>query len=313
VETLPNRFCAVWKGGPGDGKSNIDIKMNVGIWLSLYENGQWSEAMQIVKSENSVCWNPVLCKFSEKEILLFFRIGKDPRNAVAFLKRSCDGGKTWSDQEILPAGILGPTKCKPIITSDGTLVCPSSFQAGNPEDAYKATALWIDISKDKGKHWQKIGPLEIPNSKFGAIEPALFYDSQGRLKLFCRDRSYKMGEKGFICTATSIDNGYSWSQLEPTLLPNPDSAIDIVDLGKGKIVLLYNHSHTCRYPLHLAISQDGGDSWSAPYVIDESGEFPSGILSTDGKLHVTYAVTHSKSDQRRIRHCVIDLSYLLAN
>jgi predicted neuraminidase len=128
--------------------------------------------------------------------------------------------------------------------------------------------------------------------------------------MFCRDRANKIGEKGYIWTAISMDDGLTWSELEQTSLPNPDSAIDIVDLGKGKIILIYNHSHTCRYPLNLAISLDGGDHWSDPYVIDELGEFPAGFLGSDGKLHITYAVTCMDSEQRRIRHVVVDLSLL---
>lgn len=310
VETTAGSFCAVWKGGPGEGKSNIDIKKNVGIWLSLYAGGGWSEPRQIVAAENSVCWNPVLCKLSEKEILLFGRIGKTPRDAASFLKRSFDGGHSWTEEEILPAGISGPTKCKPVVTAEGTVICPSSIAVGNAEDSLKATAVWIDISEDKGIHWKKVGPLELPSRKFGVIEPALVHDSLGRLRLFCRDRAHKIGEQGFIWTSTSHDGGFSWSELKQTALPNPDSGIDAVDLGEGKLALLYNHSHTCRYPLNLALSLDGGDSWSAPYVLDESGEFPSAFLASDGRLHVTYAVAPKNGEQRRIKHLVIDLSQM---
>ena len=32
IETTSGILCAVWKGGPGKGKSNVDIKQNVGVW-----------------------------------------------------------------------------------------------------------------------------------------------------------------------------------------------------------------------------------------------------------------------------------------
>jgi predicted neuraminidase len=310
VETAPGCFCAVWKGGPGDGKSNIDIEKNVGIWLSLYTADGWSEPKEIVRAESSVCWNPVLCPLSEQEILLFFRIGPDPRRTVSFLKRSFDGGHHWTKEEILPAGIVGPTKCRPIVTSVGTLLCPSSVAVGDPEGLFKATAVWIDLSEDGGRHWKKIGPLELPNRKFGVIEPTLFYDHLGRLRMLCRDRANKIGEKGFIWAAVSIDEGLSWSEFEQTSLPNPDSGIATVDLGTGKIILLYNHSHVDRYPLNLAISLDGGEHWSDPYVLDASGEFPAGFLAADGGLHITYAVASVSGGQRRIKHVIVDLSQL---
>src|ERR1700674_2258523 len=37
VETAPGKFSAVWKGGAGVGKSNIDFTENVGIWISQYD------------------------------------------------------------------------------------------------------------------------------------------------------------------------------------------------------------------------------------------------------------------------------------
>lgn len=92
VETMPGSLCAVWKGGIGKGKSNIDMEGNVGVWLSLFDGSAWSTPKEIVHSSQSVCWNPILCKMSSGELLLFYRIGPDPRRAVSFLKRSSDGG-----------------------------------------------------------------------------------------------------------------------------------------------------------------------------------------------------------------------------
>lgn len=43
IETIPNHLCVVWKGGPGEGKSNIDLKGNVGIWMSHFDGNLWSE------------------------------------------------------------------------------------------------------------------------------------------------------------------------------------------------------------------------------------------------------------------------------
>ena len=149
-------------------------------------------------------------------------------------------------------------------------------------------------------------PLELAHRKFGVIEPALFFDREGYLHMFCRDRANKIGEVGYIWETVSCDQGLHWSEFKQTPFPNPDSAFDIVELGDGKIVLIYNHSHTLRFPLHLAISSDGGEHWSQPLVLDSIGEFPAGIFASDRCIHVTYAVTCPLSLQRRIKHVVID-------
>jgi predicted neuraminidase len=310
AETSDGNFCAVWKGGPGIGKSNRDIKKNIGIWSCLFDGNQWSDPIEIVSARRSVCWNPVLFHYPSKDLLLFYRIGPNPRHTVSFVKRSKDGGQTWSKEEILPAGIRGPTKNKPILNAEGILLCPSSFAVGEPDEEYKATSCWVEMTEDQGYHWKKIGPLELPGRPFGVIEPAFFYATQGRLKMYCRDRAHKMGEIGYIWEAVSLDEGLHWSAFTQTHFPNPDSALDVIDMGEGRLMLIYNHSHTDRFPLHFAVSFDGGTQWSEPYVLDDVGEFPAAILSKEGQIHITYAAPSKHSEQRRIKHVVMNFDVL---
>ena len=233
---------------------------------------------------------------------------------MAFVKRSFDAAHVWAEPEILPAGIIGPSKNKPVVLEDGTMICPSSLQVGPPEGMYKATAVWIDISRDGGKTWIKRGPLTIPDQPFGVIEPALFFDKEGNLHLFCRDRALRDGRiDGHIWSAVSKDLGNTWSPLEKTDLPNPDSAFDIVDMGNGNLVLIYNPSQTERFPFTIAISVDGGKNWENKCNLEEkTGEMPAAILSHDGLIHATYAY-EIESGQRRIKHVLIDPAKLFAN
>ena len=313
LETSPGKFCALWKGGPGTGKCNFSIPENVGIWQSDFDGESWSPPREIVSAPKSVCWTPIVCKNPTGEILLFYRIGPDPRLVSSFLKRSPDGGKSWSPEEMLPAGIIGPTKTKPFFAKNGTLVSPSSVEVGHPDDLYKATACWVEISDDNGHHWKKVGPLELQERKFGVIEPTFFHDKEGNLRMLCRDRAHRIGEKGFVQMAISKDEGLSWSEFLQTTLPNPDSGVDVADLGNGKIVVVYNHSHTNRFPLNAAVSMDGGDTWSDPFVLDEKGEFPSAIVASSGLIHVTYAVTPPGHEQRRIKHIVINPEKMMSS
>lgn len=307
IESSPGTLCVVWKGGPGKGMSNIDIKKNVGIWLSLFENGKWSIPKQIVQAPNSVCWTPVLTKYPSGKLVLFYRIGFDPRHTISLFKCSLDGGVNWSDAEILPAGIVGPTKSKPIFDDEGNMICGSSVEVGSPDDGLKATACWIEILSND-HHWTKYGPIEIPEKRFGCIEPTLFWGNNGALKMLCRDRSNRVGLMGWIWTAESFDKGKTWSELKKTTLANPDAGIDTLSLSNEKILLIYNDSHTDRYPLTLAFSNDHGNSWVPLFNLeDESGEFPSTTLDSQGFVHVTYAYTPFGKTQRRIKHVVVDL------
>jgi predicted neuraminidase len=307
VEVSPGVLCAAWKGGYGKGKSNRDMKQKVGIWLSFFKEGHWSQPKEIVRSPTSVCWTPVLHKGVNGELLLFYRIGTDPRHTISMIKRSFDGGLSWSPEEILPAGIIGPTKSKPLVDKEGNMICGSSVEAGSPEDEFKATACWIEILS--GQQWSKYGPLEIPSKRFGCIEPALFFAKDGTLKMLCRDRSNRVGAEGWIWASESKDRGKTWCKLSKTNLPNPDSGIEVLALSNDNILLIYNNSHTNRYPLSIALSKDSGDSWSLLFNIEEqSGEFPSAAIDSQGYLHVIYAWTPTGKNQRQIKHVIMDVS-----
>lgn len=309
IETSPGILCAVWKGGPGKGMSNSDMKQGVGVWSSLFKNGAWNSPQQIVQAPSSVCWTPILAKDQGGKLLLFYRMGPDPRHTISLVKCSLDGGVNWSDAEILPAGIVGPTRSKPIIDNEGTMIVGSSVEVGSPDDELKATACWIETFSTDHR-WSKYGPIEIPGKKFGCIEPTLFWGNNGSLRLLCRDRSNKIGLKGWIWTAESNDKGKTWSELKPTSLPNPDSGMDTLSLGE-KILLVYNNSHKERYPLTVALSKDYGNSWAPLFNLEErTGEFPSIALDAQGLVHVTYAYTPVGKTQRRIKHVVLDLFYL---
>lgn len=311
IETRPGTLFAVWKGGPGKGLSNIDMNQNVGIWFSQFQNGKWNIPKQIVQALNSVCWTPVLTKYPSGELVLFYRMGSSPRHATSLFKRSFDDGASWTDAEILPAGIVGPTKSKPIFDSMGNMICGSSIEVGSPDDELKATACWIEILSNDHR-WTKYGPIEIPKQRFGCIEPTLFLGSNGSLKLLCRDRSHTIGLKGWIWTAESSDKGKTWSELKKTALPNPDSGIETLSLGKEKILLIYNDSHTQRHPLTVALSNDYGNTWVPLFNLeDESGEFPSAILDSQGMVHITYAFTTNGKIQRRVKHVVMDLKKII--
>lgn len=304
IEISPGKLCAVWKGGPGKGKSNVEIKENIGVWISFFKDNEWSPAEEIVSAPKSVCWNPVLVKQPNGTLILFYRVGSIPRQSISLFKTSEDGGISWSREEILPAGIVGPTKAKPLFGAKGEMICGSSVSVGDPGEEFKATACWIEVFVND--RWSKYGPIEIPGRKFGCIEPVLFWGADDNLKMVCRDRSSKIGLEGWIWIAESKDQGKTWSEFKKTNLPNPDSGVEVVAFDPIHILMIYNHSQTNRYPLSLALSQDSGNSWQPLFNIeDESGEFPSATLDSKGYVHIVYAWCPPGKSQRQIKHVVL--------
>lgn len=231
---------------------------DVGIWISKLKNNSWEKPKEIINEKNIPCWNPVLFTMPSGEILLFYKVGKNPHEWSGFVKRSFNNGKTWESPEIFPAGVYGPIKNKPLLLKDGTLLCGSSTES------YKAWSCWVDITKDKGKTWQKSSPIIDPNNSLGIIQPTIFFIQNCNLKMLTRSNKQRK-----IFSATSLDYGKTWSTAQPTNLPNPNSGIDSIKLQDGRVLLVYNHSQYNRYPLNISISYDDGNSWIKSLTLEK--------------------------------------------
>ena len=288
VEVKPGLLLAAWFGG----KEEADP--SVGIWMSRYEDSKWSTPVEIAKHDRVPCYNPVLFQKPGGETILFYKAGPSPDQWSGYIKRSSDEGKTWTKDEDLPAGILGPIKNKPVLLKDGSLLCPSSVES------WKAWACWMEITKDWGKTWQKAGPIAYPGVTKGLIQPTLFSGKDGNIKMLCRATD----TIGSICIASSTDSGKTWSEVQKTSLPNPNSGIDAVSLKDNRTLLIYNHTQKGRSPINVGISKDDGNTWENVITLEsQPGEYsyPAVIQASDGKVHVTYTWK-----RKRIQHVILD-------
>lgn len=293
----PRGLVAAWFGG------TREKHPDVGIWLSHFQNGTWTLPAEVATGVQAdgkrfPCWNPVLYQIPGSDLLLFYKVGPSPSEWWGMLKRSGDGGKTWSAAERLPEGILGPIKNKPVLVVPDVLLCPSSSESPNWRVHFERTRDW-------GRTWSKTKPVN-DGAKDGAIQPAVLFHPGGRLQALCRSQ-----KTGFITETWSGDGGETWSPLVNTTLPNPNSGIDAVTLRDGRHVLIYNPVPPTpgqwggpRTPLVAAISSDG-KTWNT-FATLESGpgeySYPAVIQTADGRVHVTYTWK-----RQRIRHVVLDV------
>jgi predicted neuraminidase len=285
-------LVAAWFGGTDEGEPDV------GIWLSRHDGQKWSAPVEVANGVETPekrypCWNPVLFQNPDGPLFLFYKVGPNPSVWWGMLITSADAGKTWSRPRRLPEGILGPVKNKPILYQ-GQLLCSSSTEQGGWQGHIERTA-------DGGQTWTKTGPL-ADWTKFRIIQPTMLTHPDGKLQILCRSRQRKIVE------SWSSDGGVTWSPLAATVLPNPDSGIDAVNLRDGRILLVYNHTPTGRSPINVAVSADG-KTWQAALTLEtERGEFsyPAVICTRDGNAHITYTWKRNK-----IKHVAIDPAKLL--
>jgi predicted neuraminidase len=278
VQVDSNTLLVAYFAGSAEGRPDVCIWTSRGT-VQPYGVTKWDPP--VLTAQHKVpCWNPVLFKTNAAELLLFYKAGPNPQSWSGYLKRSNDGGRNWSPPELLPAGILGPIKNKPIELKDGRLICGSSVES------HQAWACWIEITPDGGRHWSKHGPINMPDEPYGIIQPTVFETYDGKLRLMCR-ATRRIGK---ICTSTSTDGGYTWSPAHTTELPNPNSGIDAIRLNDGRILLVYNHTSVGRSPLNIALSHDGISFKPLLKLETAPGEYsyPAIIQTANGRVHLTY-------------------------
>jgi len=286
---------------------------DVGIRVSRLVDGKWTRPVEVVNGvENDTlrypCWNPVLFQPKEGPLMLFYKVGPDPRTWWGMLITSEDDGKTWSEPVKLGEDekighLLGPVKNKPIQLPDGKIINPTSTEV-EKEDGDDLWMVHFEISEDNGKTWRVVGPIN-DGIEFDAIQPSVLTYPDGRLQILCRTR------QDVVSQSWSEDQGETWSPMTATSLPNPNSGTDAVTLKDGRKLLIYNHTTKKgeepknRNMLNLAISNDG-INWEPVMTLEnvpaENGySYPAIIQAEDGLVHATYTYVRES-----VKYIVID-------
>jgi predicted neuraminidase len=316
VETRDRKIVAAFFGGTHERHPDVCI------WVCHLDGEKWTEPVQVadgvqLDGSRQPTWNPVLFQPRVGPLMLFYKVGPNPRQWWGMLKTSHDGGHTWGPPMRLPDGLLGPIKNKPVQLPDGLIVSPSSVErfADPNDDGLRAAGatesnvttrgpesgwhVYFELSSDNGESWQAT-PWVAQPSDVKAIQPSVLVHSPTRLQAIGRTKSKRMFE------VWSDDGGRTWGELSLMDLPNCNSGTDAVTLQDGTHVLVYNHSETekVRYPLNVATSRDG-KQWRAAAVLetDPPGQYsyPAVIQDSDGMVHVAYTWK-----RLRMKHVVLD-------
>lgn len=308
VELKNGDILAAWFAGTKEGAPDV------AIYGSRMHAGTWSAPSELARADKVACWNPVLFHATDGRLWLYYKYGTHPSTWLGARKFSTDEGQTWSAEEHLPDGILGPIKDKPLVLADGTIVSGSSVENGKWN-------AWVERSSDNGATWSKFGPITLPEAAdipdagalaaaaqvdkptpdenvhtklyppakevIGIIQPSVVSLGAHHLRFYARIHS----RANRIAVSDSFDDGRTWSQASLIALPNPNSGIDAVRLRDGRIVLIFNNSYNTRTPLNLAVSKDGEHFRVFKTLEDEPGQYsyPAIIQATNGDLLMTYS------------------------
>ncbi len=274
-------ILSAWFGGTDEGNPDVCI------YTSANKDGKWSIPQLVADgiindTLRYPCWNPVLFRRDNGDIILFYKVGPSPREWWGLYKISKDDGKSWSEKVQIPDNLLGPIKDKPVRLKNGTILYPTSIETNQSWNIY------VETSDQALNQWRK---TKIDNNSFNAIQPTILFYRRGKIQMLCRSREKRIVE------TWSKDQGKTWSPLQATNLLNNNSGIDAVTLDNGLQLLVCNPVESGRNKLSVLASVDG-EIWNEIIVLEDQpkGEFsyPAVIRGKDGTIHITYTYNRIK-------------------
>jgi len=294
-----DKLVFAWFGGTREGApdSSIYIQCNDRVF-------KMEHADQLPR------WNPILFVHND-QLYLFVKLGifcdrwqTLIYNISGILDVDFEMAKVKF--QVLPAGLNGPVKTKPVVDDKGVIHCGSSVETVMDWTSY---IEGYKIKKGQFVFQYRSDPLTVPKITYtdsfygkrqtvGIIQPSLWFDSKGILNAFFRS------SRGLGKIYHSVKERNSWTDPSPTDFDNPNSGIDTVYCSKN-LYLVYNPSTVVRSPLVIVQLKDSFKiAEDITVTSTEEIEAASGLYSKelsypymiedDSKLYLTYTYGRSK-------------------
>jgi hypothetical protein len=214
-----------------------------------------------------------------------------------FMKRSDDGGRSWSDYLDLPANWREIGRGSPTIQRlvDGQgkarlfVFC---------RDENRTTFL-VGVSEDDGATWSELRPIGLAEPEAGPITgwtaPITILETtapDGRrrhLMWYERSRDGKP-EPGVIWQSASYDGGLTWGESKPVVDKGGSCEPSCIRSPDGSQLLLLIREESREFNSLMATSDDEGQTWSVPRELPLAlrGDRLLPRYAADGRLVIVF-------------------------
>ncbi len=309
VDLGNGELLCVWYQG------SHESALDVGLYTARFINGHWRPAVRLTDAQatgeelgryEKTVGNAIFVLRPQGELWLIYvsvSIGGWSGSHLN-LKRSEDGGRTWSKAERLVTSPLFNlstlVKGRPIELIDGSPAIPVHHQliAQIPE--------LLTLSKTG----QVIDKIRIgPATGHLAIQPTIAVLSEAEAVALLRPRRALPR----VYESRSSDGGRSWSVPRATNLANPGGPVGLVALDRKTLLLVFNNDPITEKDLTLAVSVDAGSTWVKLAILERvhPGEraaftYPFLTRGSDSIYHLVYANPRS----REIRHIRFNFAWV---
>jgi len=296
------------------------------VALTSYDEGEnWvDERVLFTHDENSRNYMCVsLIRMNNGDVgLIYLRKDKETINAVPYISRSSDEGKTFS----VPERILDDydnyyvfENDHAVVLQNGRIILPLNLHSASVNGEMQITGhglKCIVASDDDGKTWRETAERQdIPfadKSDTGLQETMVYQHSDGVL------HAYSRTDLAFQFECFSYDNGETWTDPSPDrFFSSPDSPLLIKRAGEFTLAVFnpipnYTTRPNAdgntwgRTPLVCAVSEDDGKTFSRIYALEDDPDngycYPA-IIDGDDYFLVSYY--HSNNCEAPLNSCKI--------
>ena len=320
---LPNGdLLCVWFAGSMEGISDIKIAMSKRpagevrwtqpVWVSGDPQRSEQNPLLFLAPDGKLwlCYTAQLTRGGTREewarkVAAGEASGDFTMQYTSIIRRriSEDSGETWGPVEVF-SGEPGSFCRQPmLVMSNGEWLFPMYYSL--PAEGHADDYCVVRISGDGFKSWEE---HPVPGSR-GRVHMSVVELAPGRLVAFFRSRAADR-----IYISRSADYGRTWTPPQPTVLPNNNASIQALKLQSGRIAMIFNNVSAGddpaktvwpreRYPVTVALSEDGGETWPYMRHVDTGDDFagtankqlnrrcgyPSILQTRDGMIHVAYS------------------------
>ena len=310
-------FMMAWFSGKSENTDNVAIVVSR-LTLNAtggFQDAVWGDAPVVSQRADYSNQNAVLFHDDETGVMHCFHSqqgGGDGESeaTVWYLNRS-DDKPTGSGTSTGPYGWTEPVeifskkgsfpKNRLLKNLDGDWLFPMYYTYETPNYSHIKT-----LSKGEDPASASWGNIDFKDTD-NLVQPSVvrLVPGEPALAAFFRDR-----KKTNVYRATSADDGVTWSEPKALPVENPNSGIEAFTLDSGRVALVYNPCTSCRDPLVLSLSDDGGLTFPHTRVLEQDdGEqefsYPT-MRQDDGNIHVSYTYK-----REAIKHSIVTEAWVM--
>ena len=307
----PVRLLAAWFGGSREGAADVSLYQSE--WARTGQSESWAPAREMLNRTDAErqlgrnirkLGNPLLITAPGQLQLYFVSVSYGGWAGSAINRSfSTDDGATWSPARRL---ITSPFfNLSTLVRNPGVFYTDGSLGLPVYHEFISKHGEWLHLSAD-GRVLGK-SRLSMPRP---TLQPAVVALTEQHAVAALRDSG--PGENQ-VQWSESTDGGQSWAQKSARAIPNPNSAVAMIGLRDGTLLMACNPIPGNRNQLSLLRSTDQGDTWSLVRVVESSPDdreefsYPALLQDHQGMIHLLYTwkrrgIRHARFSQAWLNH-----------